>query len=67
MSRSQASLSCKYCGESTRQHDLTEEDMAMMCAAYVAHLVESHWDILELGRAARLASGVPINDAWTRL
>jgi len=60
-------LTCPFCGQTGRRHAITPEDLAMMSAAYVAHLVESHWDMLEKGREQRLATGVSVNDAWTRL
>ena len=60
-------LSCKFCGEQTRPYRLKREDVEKLIANYVAHLVESHWDMLKMGRRQRLASGLPVNDAWTRL
>jgi hypothetical protein len=60
-------LTCKFCGETTRIHRFTQQDLAVLCAAYVAHLVESHWDMLEKGRQMRADAGLPVNDAWTRL
>ena len=60
-------IGCQLCGE-TRSKDLfTQEGMQLAVAAYIAHLVESHWDMLERGRQWRLESGVPVNDAWTRM
>lgn len=60
-------LTCVHCGQETREHEMNMDEIAVATAAYLAHLVESHWELLEFGRAQRLATGVPVNDAWTRL
>lgn len=60
-------LGCIYCGETRRKDPATGEGVRSAVAAYVTHLVESHWDLLEFGRKQRLEAGVPVNDAWTRI
>lgn len=63
----QIAISCHFCDESSRGQDLDASGVQRLVAAYLAHLVESHWDKLEQGRAIRLAADAPVNDAWTRL
>ena len=60
-------VGCQFCDQIRLKDPLTADGVRIAIAAYVAHLVESHWDKLELGRELRLATGIPINDAWTRL
>lgn len=60
-------IGCQFCDETRAKDPLTSIGVQQAMAAYIAHLVESHWDKLEYGRRVRLESGVPINDAWTRL
>jgi hypothetical protein len=59
-------ISCMFC-EQEKTVPFTPEGFGEGASAYIAHLIESHWDKLELGREMRLASGQPINDAWTRI
>ena len=59
-------MCCKFCGE-RKTIPLTGDGFMRGLAAYMVHMVESHWDKLEEGRAMRAAAGVPVNDAWTRL
>lgn len=60
-------VGCPYCPEVRRKDRLTRDGIRMAMTAYVAHLVESHWDMLEEGRRMRLATGRAIDDSWTRL
>jgi hypothetical protein len=57
---------CNFCDEK-KWVPLTPEGVLSGMSGYLAHMVESHWDKLEEGRAARLATGVPVDDAWTRI
>jgi len=46
----------------------TSDELVQLIGNYLAHLVESHWDILSAAHAARFAPGMPpVNDAWTRI
>ena len=59
-------LRCPHCGKQTRPHELAELDHAI--ALYSAHLVETHFEILEAGRdMIRAHGGRAGHDAWTRL
>lgn len=60
-------VGCQFCDETRCKDPLTAEGVQAAMAAYIAHLVESHWDMLKLGRDRRLATGLPVNDAWMRL
>ena len=60
-------LACPFCGEVARPRPVSETGLAGLISLYLAHLVESHWDVLERAREQRQAAGVPVNDAWTRL
>lgn len=60
-------LGCQYCNEIRACDRLTSEGIENAMAAYFAHLIESHWEVIERGRRLRLEDGTPINDAWTRL
>lgn len=59
-------ITCAFCGQS-KKVPLSLAGFGDGVSAYVAHLVESHWDMLELGRKMRMESDVPVNDAWTRI
>jgi len=60
-------VGCQFCIQVRRKDPLNAEGVQLAIAAYIAHLIESHWDVLELGRERRMATGVPVNDAWTRI
>jgi len=57
------SIACGHCGGATRLRP--PEDLEHAVALYVAHLVESHWDLLEEGRT--IAKDREGHTAWTRL
>lgn len=57
------SIACRHCDGSTRLRP--REDLEAAVALYVAHLVESHWDLLEEGR--ELVKDRAGHTAWTRL
>jgi hypothetical protein len=59
-------IGCPFCNE-CKTVPFTAEGFRVGMAAYIAHMVESHWDKLELGREMRAATGLPVNDAWTRI
>jgi hypothetical protein len=59
-------IGCPFCSE-CKTVAFTAQGFQVGAAAYIAHMVESHWDKLEEGRALRVAAGVPVNDAWTRI
>lgn len=59
-------ITCAFCGQQKRV-PLSPEGVMSGMAAYIAHLIESHWDMLEHGRDQRADAGVPVNDAWTRI
>lgn len=67
MRRAVIEVRCQFCGESRAKDRMTAEGVQMALSSYVAHLVESHWDQLEFGRAIRLAAEKPIDDSWTRI
>jgi hypothetical protein len=43
-------IECPFCDETRCKDSLTPKGVRNALAAYMAHLVESHWDMLELGR-----------------
>lgn len=59
-------IRCAFCDQA-KTVALTVEGYRSGMAGYLAHMIESHWDKLEEGRAMRAAAGVPVNDAWTRV
>jgi hypothetical protein len=59
-------LDCQFCGEIRCKDAMTSTGVRDAVAAYMDHLIESHWVALELSRQRRMAVNVPIND-WTQL
>ena len=62
-----AALGCQFCGEQTRVHDLRDAaGIQLLAGLYLAHLIESHWELLGQLREWRVAQGGSY-DSWKRL
>ena len=64
-----ASIQCQFCGERTREHPLNTEGLQWLNGLYLAHLVESHWEMLCKLRDQRVEEGMTPETltAWQRI
>lgn len=60
-------IGCDFCHQARRKDDVTAEGMRQAAGAYVAHLIESHWDKLQAGRVIAVTAGNQGSDNWTRI
>ena len=62
-------LGCAFCDQESRPHAMTPEDVSLMVAGYMAHVVLAHWPHLEAEHLRQVMNGgtTTAGDLWTRI